>query len=482
MALMNEETRRRMSVLWPLAWPAIIERILATMVSYVDTAMVGSMGANGTAAVSVNGPALWLIGSAMMGIGVGYSVQVSNAVGAGDRERAKKITQQGFLAALVSGLLALTIYEVLGGQISVWMGAKEEILPHAVNYLRIYAAAYPFIAFPGLFSSVLRSMGNSRTPLLINTAANVGNAVLNFFLIYPTRTWGGFTIPFLDITVGEGLTLYGAGWGVEGAALASAVAMSLGGLATVWAAFHQAGYGTNLNREAMRPDRAIIRRALKLGVPSAIEGSIINMGQIAMTTLVAHNLSIAALAANSVGNVAEGFCYLPAMGVGVATVALVGQSVGAGSKEDAEGYGNLGGALAVGMTAVLSVILFIFAPNVLSIFNSDQEVVTLAASALRVMLVAEPLLAAASSYAGSLRGADDVKFPMYAGFIGMWVIRVPIAYFLVLVLHGDLMAVWFAMALDQGSRGILCFLRWKSKKWVHISGLDKEKAKVQPAG
>lgn len=466
MALMNEETRRRMSVLWPLAWPAIIERILATMVSYVDTAMVGSMGANGTAAVSVNGPALWLIGSAMMGIGVGYSVQVSNAVGAGDRKRAKKVTQQGFLAALVSGLLALTIYEVLGGQISVWMGAKEKILPHAVNYLRIYAAAYPFVALQGLFSSILRSMGNSRTPLVINTAANVGNAVLNFFLIYPTRQW-------------HGLTIYGAGWGVEGAALASAVAMSLGGIVTAWAAFHQPGYEASLTREALRPDRAIIRRALKLGVPSAIEGSIINMGQIAMTTLVAHNLSIAALAANSVGNVAEGFCYLPAMGVGVATVALVGQSVGAGSKEDAEGYGNLGGALAVGMTAVLSVILFIFAPNVLSIFNSDQEVVTLAASALRVMLVAEPLLAAASSYAGSLRGADDVKFPMYAGFIGMWVIRVPIAYFLVLVLHGDLMAVWFAMALDQGSRGILCFLRWKSKKWVHISGLDKEPVKAE---
>ena len=71
MALLHEETKRRLSVLWPLAWPAIVERILATMVSYVDTAMVGSMGANGTAAVSVNGPALWLIGSAMMGLGVG---------------------------------------------------------------------------------------------------------------------------------------------------------------------------------------------------------------------------------------------------------------------------------------------------------------------------------------------------------------------------------------------------------------------------
>ena len=462
MALIDlEKDRKRLKILWHLAWPAIIEQILGTMVSYVDTAMVGSLGANGTAAVSVNGPALWLIGGALMGLGVGYSVQVSNAVGAGDTEKAKTIIQQGFLAALVSGLLTCAIYELLGGRISVWMGAKEEIRQHATNYLRIYAAAYPCMAFQGIFSSVLRSTGNSKTPLIINTQTNLMNMVLNFFLIYPTGTFLGFTVPR-------------AGLGVEGAALASAISMSIGGLRTAWACFHQKGYETTLTKEALRPDKPIIARAIKLGLPSAIERVVINLGQIAMTALVAHALTTVALAANQIGNVAEGFCYLPAMGVGFATVALVGQSVGAGSEEDVKAYGHLGGVIGVGMTVVTSIVMYIFAPTVMRIFNSDSQVIFEAARALRIMLFAEPLFAASNVYSAALRGVDDTKFPMFTGLVCMWLIRVPIAFVCTLKLGMGLPGVWLAMACDLGGRGILSMVRWYRKAWKKNLGLGEK--------
>lgn len=469
MALIDlNRDRERLKILWHLAWPAIIEQILGTMVSYVDTAMVGSLGANGTAAVSVNGPALWLIGGALMGLGVGYSVQVSNAVGAGDSDRARTIIQQGFLAALISGVLTCAIYEVLGGQISVWMGAKPEIRQSATNYLRIYAAAYPCMAFQGIFSSVLRSTGNSKTPLIINTQTNLMNMVLNFFLIYGTRT----------VTIlGTSFTMWGAGMGVEGAALASAVAMSIGGLRTAWACFHQKGYETTLTRQALRPNRPIIRRALHLGTPAAVERVIINAGQIAMTALVAHALNTVALAANQIGNVAEGFCYLPAMGIGFATVALVGQGVGAGNREDVEAYGHLGGIIGVGMTVVTSIIMFIFAPNVMRIFNSDAAVVYEAARALRIQLFAEPLFAASNVYFAALRGVDDTKFPMYAGLVCMWLIRVPVAFVCTLKLGMGLPGVWLAMACDLGSRGILAMWRWYRRGWLKgLPQLNRDKA------
>lgn len=460
MALIDlNRDRERLNILWRLAWPAIIEQILGTMVSYVDTAMVGTLGANGTAAVSVNGPALWLIGGALMGLGVGYSIQVSNAVGAGDTDRARTIIQQGFLAAFISGVLTCAIYETLGGQISVWMGAREEIRQSATNYLRIYAAAYPCMAFQGIFSSILRSTGNSKTPLVINTQTNLMNMVLNFLLIYETRT---ITIPF----VGFSFTMWGAGMGVEGAALASAVAMSIGGLRTAWACFHQKGYETILTWQALRPDKPIIRRALYLGTPAAVERIIINAGQIAMTALVAHALSTVALAANQIGNVAEGFCYLPAMGIGFATVALVGQSVGAGNREDVEAYGHLGGVIGVGMTAVASVIMFFLAPNVMRIFNRDAAVVFEAARALRIQLFAEPLFAASNVYFAALRGVDDTKFPMYAGLVCMWCIRVPVAFVCTLKLGMGLPGVWLAMACDLGSRGLLAMWRWYRKGWL----------------
>lgn len=98
--------KERLRRLWSLSWPAIIEQILNTMVSYVDTAMVGVLGAVGSAAVSVNGPPIWLIHGVMAGVGVGYSVQVSNAVGAGDRERARQVIRQAFLAAVICGVAA----------------------------------------------------------------------------------------------------------------------------------------------------------------------------------------------------------------------------------------------------------------------------------------------------------------------------------------------------------------------------------------
>ena len=105
----------RMRTVWRLSWPSIMEQLLATMVSYVDTAMVGALGAAATAAVSVNAAPIWMCGGLLSGVGIGYSVQVSNAIGAGDDQRAREVVRQGVLAALVCGALFLLIYEGLSG-------------------------------------------------------------------------------------------------------------------------------------------------------------------------------------------------------------------------------------------------------------------------------------------------------------------------------------------------------------------------------
>lgn len=315
--LMNiRQEKPRLRRMWALSWPAIMEQVLGTMVSYVDTAMVGVMGEVGSAAVSVNGPPIWLIHGLLIGVGVGYSVQVSNAIGAGDRDRVRQVIRQAFLAALVCGAAACGLYELLSGYIPLWLGAKPEVLPHAIGYMRIYSASLLFNALLTVFSAVLRCMGNTKTPLLFNTATNVLNVVLNFLFIYPTRTWQGYTIP-------------GMGWGVEGAAIATSASIMAAGAWAAWAAFRQSGYQTS-PREGLAPDAAIVRRAVFLGLPSALERAAVNLGQIATTALVGHALTTAAMAANHIATTAEGVCYLPASGIGYADVALVGQSVGAG--------------------------------------------------------------------------------------------------------------------------------------------------------
>ena len=208
--------------LWRLSWPAIVEQILTTMVSYVDTAMVGVLGAAGTAAVSVNTAPIWLANGTFIGVGVGYSVQVSNAIGAQDDEKARRVIRQGVLAAVVTGLIGLVLYQGLAGAIPRWLGAEPEVLPQATAYLRYYTLAMPFMAAGQIFSAILRCMGNTRVPLYFNTAANLLNVVLNFLLIYPTRRAALF---------GLSLTIPGAGLEAAGAAMASAAALAASGVA-----------------------------------------------------------------------------------------------------------------------------------------------------------------------------------------------------------------------------------------------------------
>ena len=449
----------RLRRMWHLAWPAIIEQVLNTMVSYVDAAMVGVLGAVGTAAVSVNGPPIWFIGGILAGMGVGYAVQVSNAVGAGDPEQVRRVVRQSFLAVLVCGVGAGLLYQVLGGLIPRWLGAKPEVLPHAVAYLRIYTAALPFQAMLMTFGAVLRCMGNTKTPLLYNTAANLLNLVLNFFLIYPSRRWRGVLLP-------------GLGLGVEGAAIASALSIVCAGVCAAWAVLRQRGYETSL-RGGLAPEGAIVRRAVKLGVPSAIERGIINLGQIAMTGLVGHALTTAAMAANSIATTAEGLCYLPAFGIGAAATTLVGQSVGAGDREDAGAYGTLTGAIGFLLCVFTGVLLYLFAAPLAALFNSDPEVVREAARVLRVVSVSEPFFALSIVLTGALRGADDVRFPMLMGLGCMWLVRVPLACLLVLRTDLGLAGVWCAMAVDLILRGILCALRWRSGRWARLAGLER---------
>lgn len=455
--------KSRFSVLWHLAWPAIIEQLLGMAVSFADTAMVGAMGKSSTAAVSVVSSSLWLIGGVLAGFGVGYSVQVANAVGAGDDARARRVTRQGALAAAVTGLLALAVMEALAGVLPRWLGAEPEVYPLAVSYLRWYSLGLPFTAVLYIFSAILRCMGNTKTPLFLNSLANIANIVLNFFLIYPTRQW-------------RGITFYGAGLGVAGAAIASALSLAIAGLLLLRAVFFNKAKPVSVGpEENYRPDWAIIRAALGLGVPYIGERLTVNLGQILMTKLVAH-VGTVALAANHIATTAEGICYLPAYGISAAATALVGQAVGANSREDARSYGKLSGVLGFGLCVLTGAMLFLAAAPAARIFTPDETVIALTARVLRIVSFSEPFFGLSIVLSGALRGASDVRFPMAVALGCMWGIRAVLAPILILGFGWGLEAVWTAMALDLTARGILCALRWRGGRWERSAGFRLQEA------
>lgn len=463
------QQKSRLPVLWRLAWPAIVEQILGTLVSYVDTAMVGALGANATAAVSVNAACIWLINGILSGIGVGYSVQVANAIGAGDEARARAVTRQSVLAAAAFGLAALGTLEGLSGFLPRWLGAEAEVYPDAVRYLRFYALGLPCSTALFVFSAILRCRGDTRTPLALNTLANVANVALNFFLIYESRTVR-LEVPFL----GWGLSFHaaGAGMGVGGAALASALSLALAAallLRTVLFNHHHPLVCSP--EENFRPDGTIIREALRLGLPYIGERVTVNAGQIFMTWLVS-GVGTVALAANQIATTAEGLCYLPAYGVSFAATALVGQSVGAKQEGDAQAYGTLAARLAFGLCTGTAACLFAGAGLLAGLFTPDPAVIAETAKVLRIVAFCEPFFALSIVYSGALRGAKDVRFPMAAALCSMWGVRAVLAPVFIFALHWGLAGVWTAMALDLTVRGIVCALRWRRGKWKKLSGLE----------
>ena len=213
--------KSHLGILMMLAWPAILEQLLLTLVRYVDTAMVGSLGANATAAVAINASPTWLISSILSAIGVGYSVQVAHSIGAKDKQATARIVRQALLAVLFMGISIMLICLLIAPHLPKWMGAQPDVLPDAVRYLQIYVLSLPFQCGSYTFSAVLRCMGDTKTPLILNTAANLLNVVLNFFLIFPTRPTELFGMSF---------TVPGAGWGVAGAAIATTISTAITGL------------------------------------------------------------------------------------------------------------------------------------------------------------------------------------------------------------------------------------------------------------
>ena len=451
--------RSKLSVLMFLAWPAIAEQLLLTLVSYVDTAMVGSLGANATAAVAVNVSCAWLINGFLSALGVGYSVQVAHSIGAGKPEQARKVVRQSMLAVLVCGLSLLLLGSFLAPFIPQWMGAAPEILSDARAYIRIIFLALPFQAAAVMFSAVLRCMGNTRTPLMLNTFTNLLNILLNFLLIYPGRTLSLF---------GRSFFMPGAGLGVAGAAIATASSTALTGTLLALYLFLKKGPYQVHPGESFRPDRAVIRKAVTLGVPVGLERMTISLGHVLMTRLVSV-LGTLPLAANHVAITAEALCYLPAEGISHAAMTLSGQCVGAREYDQAYEFGKRAAAFGLLLSFVMSLLLWLFCAPLASIFSPDMEVIGLSAQLLRIISIAEPWFCLSIVFSGMLRGAEDTRYPFAVSLICMWGVRATLSLTAVFLLHWDLSALWIIMGIDCTTRCVLMTVRFFSKKWLRTA-------------
>jgi len=423
--------------IFALAWPTMLEQLMQTAVQYVDTAMVGTLGTQATAAVGATATINWLFNSSIAALGVGFLSYIARAFGAGEKEKAVRAAGQSVLAVLVVGLFFTALALGLSPFVPRWMQVDESLQALAGRYFFILYSPMLFRSASIIFGSVLRAAGDSKTPMRVGICVNLINVALNFFLIYPSRRAAIF---------GGSLWIPGAGWGVEGAAAASAVAYAVGGIiitAALWKHPKISPRGQKL-----RPDGAILRPCLQVALPNMLQRFATSLGYVAFAAMI-NSLGEIATAAHTIANTVESAFYVPGYGMQAAAATLAGNAYGARDKKRMRDLILLILLIEVSLMIVSGGLLFAFAPGMVSLFSREAAVVALGGLVLRMVAVSEPFYGVSIVLEGIMHGTGNTFTPFVFNLIGMWGLRI-VGTFLCTQLWGmGLTSAWACMILHN---------------------------------
>ena len=439
-----------------LSIPSILEQIVVTAMEYIDAAMVGHIGAEATAAIGIVSSSTWLLHGILVGLYNAFSIQIAQYLGADRQQDARGVLRQAMLFNLAAGLAAAAFGIGISGHLPGWLGADVSLQANASAYFAIWSAALPFTMAMGMYTSMLRASGDALTPGLISVLVCLLDVVFNFFLINPTRTlWG--------------ITVWGAGLGVPGAALGTALATVVGGLLALCILLFREGPLCIRKPGSWKITRACIRNLGKVGVPLAAERAALSSAQVLQVRIVSQ-LGTVAIAANSLGVSAEGLCYMAGYGIQGAAIALIGQAVGAHRKDMAKRFAWLCTLMGMGIMTLTGAGLFAFAPALMSIFTADAAVIALGARVLRIEAFAEPMFGASIVASGAMQGAGDSTACFVLNLVSMWGIRLTLAF--LLAPRFGLVGVWGAMCFELCVRGLLFLIRLARGKWLEKGALS----------
>jgi putative MATE family efflux protein len=431
-----------------LAGPAIVENLLHTMVGVVDTAMVGRLGAYALASVGLANQIFNISLTVFAALATGSTALVARYIGAESREEAAEVARQSLVVGVyVSGVVLLALVGIGPAFLRLlFPRAEEAVLYHGGLYVRIVAAAQMFNYFLIIINGVLRGAGDTQTPMRITALVNGINVILNAFLIYGIG-------PFPAL-------------GVAGAAIATAISQSIGGLLAARALLRSQLVLVKLS-DSFRPNAVMIKRIMNIGVPAGVEQGIMRVAQLAYTMIVS-SLGTVAYAAHQVALNAESLSFMPGAGFAVAATTLVGQNLGAERPDEAEKAGYESRRMAVVVMSVMGVVFLLFPRPLVSIFSADPEVMELAVVCLRLVAVSQPALATIMVLAGALRGAGDTRAIVKITLLGFILVRICVAYVLAVVLGIGLVGAWIGMVVDLFFRSFLINQRFRSGQWKLI--------------
>lgn len=439
--------------IFALAGPTMLEQLLQTAVQYIDTAMVGSLGTHATAAVGATSTINWLISSSIAALGVGFLAFIAKACGAGDRELAKKASSQAVLAVLFSGIFFTILTVALSPVIPVWMQVDANIRDLASRYFFIIYSPMLFRTSTIIFGTLLRAVGDSKTPMRIGILVNVINVILNILLIYPTRTLSILSFSF---------KAFGAGLGVEGAAIASATSFVVGGILISLAIWKHPDISPK--GQSFKPNKEVLKPCLRVAIPNMLQRFGTSLGYVAFAAMI-NSVGEVATAAHTIANTVESAFYVPAYGMQTAAATLAGNAYGAGDKKRMKNVTALLIVIEVALMIITGGLLFIFAPNMMMLFSKNASVIALGSTVLRMVALSEPIYGVSIIIEGMMHGVGNTVTPFVFNLIGMWGIRIIGTFICTQIFSFGLVSAWACMILHNIIIFVMFTISYLRGKW-----------------
>jgi len=438
----------RLSLIVQLSIPSILAQISATVMFFIDAAMVGHLGERATAAIGLVESTTWLVGGLLSAVSMGFSVQVAHFIGASDFASARRVLRQALFCCVLWSLLIMSLCVVIHWQLPFWLGGSADIAGDASLYFLVFGLGVPFFQLEGLCGSMLKCSGNMKIPSMLNILMCVLDVIFNFFFIYILHM------------------------GVLGAALGSFTAFFITAFLMAWFLLVRSDMlgifkwrvekGEQREKNSFLPQSETVKTAFKIGAPMGVQHLLMGGAQIVSTIIVAP-LGTIAIAANSLAITVESLCYMPGYGIAEAATTLVGQSIGAGQSLMTRSFARMSVGLGIAVMTLMGLLMFVFAPELMTIMTPVDAIIAQGAQALRIEAFAEPMFAAAIVCNGVFIGAGDTLIPAAMSLFSMWAVRLTLAASL--APRYGLKGVWVAMAIELTFRGLIFLFRLFRGRW-----------------
>ena len=423
------------------AIPLMLGHLFQQLYNTVDSLIVGNiLGKHALAAVSSSSSLLQLLISLMMGVSMGAGVVISRHFGANDEKGVSDAIHTAVGFAAIAGLTMTVVGVVLSPVLLQWMGTDPDVMPNSIVYFRNYFLGISAVALYNIFMGIMNALGDSRRPLYYLLFSSALNVVLDLLFVGVFR------------------------WGVGSAATATAISQAASAI-LCYLHLRKPGtiYQLQLRKIRLLPHE--LREIVRVGLPTGIQNSVTAIANVLVQSNI-NSFGPDAMAACGSYSKLQGFAFLPITAFAMALTTFTSQNLGAKQyKRAREGarFGLIGAAV---LAEVIGVILTVFAPALIGLFNGDPEVVRIGVSQARIESLFFCLLAFSHAVSGICRGAGKATVPMTV-MLSVWCL-LRIAYITVAMsLRHDIRLLFWAYPITWFISSVIFFIYYKKSDWEH---------------